>query len=221
MLSFGSGMHHDSNLVAPFTGSWIETKGKDAEMMINGIEGYLIGSDITFLQQKSRELPTDGVYLEIGSWMGLSSTIFAQQLIDIGNNGASIHCVDTWMGSEEHQELDVIKNDALYEKFLSNIKRVGVDHMITPHRMSSPDLATQWDGTLLDMIFVDGDHTFDGCYKDTMAWYKWLKPGGVIFGHDATEDSPVMNAAKKAALDLNRGITFFNPPIAHYIWQFL
>lgn len=190
-------------------------------MNIDGVEGYLIGSDVTFLRQKARQLPTGGTYLEIGSWMGLSAVIMAKELIQIGNTSATIHCVDTWRGGEEHQEMDVIKNDALYGKFLENIKRTGVDRMIQPHRISSPELAPQWTGGSLDMIFVDGDHTFEGCYADITLWYPHLKPGGDMFGHDAADGSPVMNAAKKAAQDLDRGITFFNPPIAHFVWQFI
>jgi predicted O-methyltransferase YrrM len=190
-------------------------------MVINGIEGYLIGSDISFLQQKAQQLPQGGSYLEIGSWMGLSATIFVNELKKIGNITAKVYCVDTWRGSEEHQDLDIIKTDALYEKFLGNIRRVGSYDMITPFRGSSLEIAQEWTLPKLDMIFVDGDHTFEGCYEDVIAWYSKLREGGDMFGHDATEGSPVMQAAKKAAIDLGRGITFFEPPIAHYVWQFI
>ena len=152
--------------------------------------------------------------------MGLSSTTVALELKQIGNVSAKIYCVDTWHGSEEHQDLEVIKLDVLFDKFKDNIKRVGVSDMITPMRGSSPDIASNWQGPKLDMIFIDGDHTFKGCYDDILSWNSHLKADGDMFGHDATEDSPVMQAAKRAAEVLNKTVSFFNPPIAHYVWQF-
>lgn len=189
-------------------------------MMIDGIEGYLAANDPEFLRQKARELPIGGSYLEIGSWMGLSSVIFAKELQRIGNISAKIYCVDTWQGSEEHQDLEVIKTGTLFLKFKTNIEVSGVQNFITPIIAPSIEAARNWEGPQLDMEFIDGDHTFNGCYNDILAWHHHLKVGGVMFGHDATENSPVMQAVKKAALEYKYEVSFFNPPHAHYMWVY-
>jgi len=36
----------------------------------------------------------------------------------------------------------------------------------------------------IDLLFVDGDHSFDGCLSDLRNWYPKVKPNGVILGHD-------------------------------------
>jgi hypothetical protein len=37
-----------------------------------------------------------------------------------------------------------------------------------------------------DFIYIDADHTFEGCYQDICDWYPKVKKGGVLCGHDYT-----------------------------------
>ena len=48
---------------------------------------------------------------------------------------------------------------------------------------SSSFLSTLPDNTL-DMIYIDGDHGYEGCKKDLLEAYKKVKNGGYICGHD-------------------------------------
>ena len=34
------------------------------------------------------------------------------------------------------------------------------------------------------MVFIDAEHTYDALSKDLRAWYRTVKPGGVIACHD-------------------------------------
>lgn len=36
----------------------------------------------------------------------------------------------------------------------------------------------------IDFIFIDGDHSFEMCYKDLNLWYSKIKSGGLFSGHD-------------------------------------
>jgi hypothetical protein len=36
----------------------------------------------------------------------------------------------------------------------------------------------------LDFVFVDADHSYEGCKQDIEAWYPKLKDGGLLCGHD-------------------------------------
>jgi len=36
----------------------------------------------------------------------------------------------------------------------------------------------------LDFVFIDGDHTYDGCRRDIEVWLPKIKPAGWITGHD-------------------------------------
>ena len=44
-----------------------------------------------------------------------------------------------------------------------------------------------------DIVYIDGDHSFNGCYSDIIRFFPLIKPGGVIGGHDIMVNG-VLNA---------------------------
>lgn len=45
-----------------------------------------------------------------------------------------------------------------------------------------------------DFLFIDGDHSYEGCTADIENWYPDLTPGGHMILHDSYHGSPVMDA---------------------------
>lgn len=45
-----------------------------------------------------------------------------------------------------------------------------------------------------DFLFVDGDHSYEGCSNDLRAWFSQLTPGGHVLVHDSYPGQPVMDA---------------------------
>ena len=54
------------------------------------------------------------------------------------------------------------------------------------HRGYSLDVVNNFPDEYFDFVYIDADHTFDGCYHDICSWYPKVKKGGVISGHDFT-----------------------------------
>lgn len=46
---------------------------------------------------------------------------------------------------------------------------------------------------LVDLIFIDADHSYEGCRKDIESYKKKVKPNGILSGHDI--DYPGVNRA--------------------------
>ena len=45
-------------------------------------------------------------------------------------------------------------------------------------------------GKKVDVIFIDGDHSYEGCKADIDNWYPQMADGGVMCFHDCDETSP-------------------------------
>lgn len=188
-------------------------------MELHGVRGFLTPGDISFLFNLATELPPSGRYLEVGSWQGLSSIIVANGLIANLNFQARIFCVDTWRGSPEHQDLPEVQEDRLYALFLENTRNAQVDSFIEPVRGESHQVAEQWTGPSLDTIFIDGDHSAEGCYRDIRAWHAKLNPGGRLLGHDAVPGGEVEKAVLRYCEETGRKARVHPLPVAHYIWE--
>src|SRR3990167_4405696 len=53
----------------------------------------------------------------------------------------------------------------------------------------------------ISILFIDGDHSYEGCKRDINAWVPRVKEGGTVFFHDCDESSPgVMWAVAEAAV---------------------
>ncbi len=71
----------------------------------------------------------------------------------------------------------------------------------------------------LDFVFIDADHSYEGCKADIRAWMPKLKPGGLLAGHDYDnkdfEDFGVTRAVDEFAaahqhkLELGDNLTWF------------
>jgi predicted O-methyltransferase YrrM len=115
------------------------------------------------------------VFAEIGSYLGASACFLAAAAAEIGG-GARVHCVDTW------------RNDGMSEgmrdtwiEFQRNTRRYA--SLIIPHRGESVHIAKAFTEKL-DLLFLDGDHSYAGCRSDVENWLPHLKPGGLMILHD-------------------------------------
>lgn len=124
-----------------------------------------------------------GWFVEVGSWKGRSASYMA---VEIHNSGYAdnieFDCVDTWEGSVEHQDMDEVKNDLLYQTFLENIKPVS--HIINPIRKSSIEASKLYKDNSLDFVFIDASHEYEDVIDDIKAWLPKIKVGGILAGHD-------------------------------------
>ena len=73
----------------------------------------------------------------------------------------------------------------------------GVDIQVSPGiagtgflQGDSVEMSKKWALGKISVLFIDGDHSYQGCKRDIEAWYPHMKEGGVIMFHDADETSP-------------------------------
>ncbi len=57
------------------------------------------------------------------------------------------------------------------------------------HIALSHDVAARWSG-VVDLVFIDGDHSERGCELDWRSWRGHVAPGGCVVFHDARAGRP-------------------------------
>lgn len=68
-------------------------------------------------------------------------------------------------------------------------------------RSDSKEAATKIADGSLDLVFIDADHSYEGCRADIRAYWSKVKPGGIISGHDYANDDFSFGPMVKRAVD--------------------
>jgi predicted O-methyltransferase YrrM len=124
--------------------------------------------------------------LEIGTWGGASAIMWAKTLVEMGNPG-TVFCIDNWRPypSVELQRMkEGLKNDRIFKLFNHNIKMAGVEDRIVPMRAPSNTFAPLLAPEIFDMVYIDGDHTYNQFKRDVQNYGKCVKIGGIVCGDD-------------------------------------
>lgn len=67
-------------------------------------------------------------------------------------------------------------------------------------------------GKKVDVIFIDGDHTYEGCKKDIENWYPQMGEHGVMCFHDCDATSPgVVQAVEEFVAEHKFKDVFYHP----------
>ena len=121
--------------------------------------------------------------LEIGSFMGRSTSYLATNIINSGKR-VHVYALDTFEGSSEHSNLDIV--GGFYEAFKENCKAFIEGGIVTPVKSRSDDANTlrRWEDGHFQGIIVDGAHEYDAVKEDILNWWPKLADGGSMIGDD-------------------------------------
>ena len=88
----------------------------------------------------------------------------------------------------------------LYE-FYDGVVRNGMESRIIPIRGDSLYTIGIHKELSIDLAFIDGDHSYEGCLGDLRVVYPRVKHGGVILVHDCYPNSETLRAVKEFTPD--------------------
>jgi len=117
--------------------------------------------------------------VEIGSYRGKSCVILALGAEDVNGRVTAI---------DPHMNLGSLDN-TLYgqgdaDEFYAAIARHNVAHRVTKLKMTSAEALSKWNNAEIDLLWIDGDHSYDGIRFDLEKWSPFVRPGGIIAAHD-------------------------------------
>jgi predicted O-methyltransferase YrrM len=154
------------------------------------------------------QAPQSGLFVEVGSWKGMSAAYMAVEIINSRKN-IQLHCVDSWAYLKSQTDIAEEKFGDLYNTFLQNIQPVA--DIIKPVRAISWEAAALYPDESVDFVFIDAAHDYEAVTKDLAAWYPKVKPAGVFAGHDYD-----FNSVRAAVTDFMAGRVVES---VHHCWR--
>lgn len=133
-------------------------------------------------------LSSNPIIVEIGSYEGESTEIFAQEF-----PFATIYAIDPWVNGYDDKD------------FASNSNMIQVENNFNERTkyykniIKIKDFSLNVDMSNIHMVYIDGNHQYEAVKNDILHWKPRLVKNGIISGHDYTNYGHV--AGVKKAVD--------------------
>jgi predicted O-methyltransferase YrrM len=145
------------------------------------IEGFLSPFEAAQLYRIASFLPPESTIVEIGSWKGKSTYCLAK-----GIKKGKVIAIDPFDSSGDeasslvYQQLKGEKS--LLEQFTQKMEQLKVIEKIETYQGLSQDFVNKV--KKIDFLFIDGDHSIDGCNYDFTNYSTAISSGGYLAIHD-------------------------------------
>ena len=127
-----------------------------------------------------RKLGLVGVGVEVGVQTGIYSEVILRL-----SNLKRLYSIDCWKSFEGYRDIankNQIKQYYYYLKTKIRLFKFGKRSRIL--KKFSKDAANLFGDNSLDFIYIDAQHSYEGCKEDINLWWPKLKTGGIFAGHD-------------------------------------
>jgi hypothetical protein len=116
--------------------------------------------------------------VELGVYNGLSFFTFCQSMVENDIDGVA-YGVDCWEGDEHTDAYD----DSIYKDVSTHARDHyrGITYLL---KMFFNDALRHFDDDSVDLLHIDGLHTYEAVKEDFTNWYPKVKPGGIVLFHD-------------------------------------
>jgi predicted O-methyltransferase YrrM len=155
----------------------------EALAAVRDVEGWMTDAQAARLFAAARRVGVSGRIVEIGSYHGRSAIVLARaaapgvEVVAIDPHAGNDRGPQQWTGSADEGERD-------HRAFRANLERAGVAERVRHVRRRSQEALGEVDGPL-DVVYVDGAHSYAPAAADIARWGERLRPGGALLIHDA------------------------------------
>lgn len=124
-------------------------------------------------------MPANSICAELGVGKGNFSSI----ILEIAK--PKLHyCVDLWGPIATNVQGTYYTDQETWDQRYSEIQEKFKSYNVKFVRDMTYNITNYVDKNIFDWVYVDGDHTYDGCMKDLQAVKSLVKDDGMILGHD-------------------------------------
>jgi len=171
------------------------------------VPGWMPEPDGAVLFETIQELRPQLV-VEIGSYLGRSTVLMGLALKHAGIPSPRLVAIDPHTGDRRQLErlgaTELNSNDL----FRQHISATGLDGIVEPRLAKSADVGRTWEEPI-DLLYVDGWHSFEAVVEDGRMFLPHLRPEGVAIFDDYRRFPEVAEAV--TALDREAAFHFWGP----------
>lgn len=139
-----------------------------------------LGDSVWLLYGLARSLKPE-VCVEIGSARGKSACHVGLALRE--NGKGKLWAIDPHRATDWNDAGSVDS----YEAMRANVRRAGLGEWVEIVREDSANAGGAWSRPI-DLLFIDGDHSYDGVKADWDAFARHVRPFGFVVFHDTLWD---------------------------------
>jgi predicted O-methyltransferase YrrM len=139
------------------------------------------------------------VIVEIGSYLGRSTVFFGLCMKHLNTSGRVV-AIDPHTGDRQNLEALAVDQLASFELFQQHCRAASVEPWVDSRRCTSLEAAEGW-SERIDLLYVDGWHSYDAVCDDGRAWLPHLADRGIVFFDDYATYDEVRRAVGQLATE--------------------
>lgn len=154
-----------------------------------GVPGWETLDEQNALMQYAAGVPKGGLIVEIGGEFGMSASLFSKA----ADPSVVIVTVDLFPGNLIDMHMENLQDAGFRGRTIpiaSDSALFGNEWATEGSRFLAPSKGKEYPE--INLLFIDGDHSFEGCRRDIEAWVKYVPEGGIVLFHDATPPTNLM-----------------------------
>ena len=127
-----------------------------------------------FYSRMADSLPINCRIAEVGIGDGVSAIYLAEALLNQGKNAFELVLVDN-LDYGGYKQMQTI---------LNHINRAKINDFVTFLPLDSLNASCEYPNGHFDFVFVDASHRYESTKADILLWYRKMKEGCLLAGHD-------------------------------------
>lgn len=155
------------------------------EWILQGRGNIFFLGFLEFILLLSDNLLQNSKMIEIGAYTGESTQIFASTGIF-----SEINVIEPFKFNESFNNTsieDIQKWNKVEEEFKNNTRFFNNVNLIKDY---SHNVSTIFADKSVDLVYIDGDHSYQAVNKDIELYLPKIKQGGILAGHDYSKSWP-------------------------------